>query len=180
MDAYFSNLNVMIEKDILSRISTTISTFAQNLSQLPEMKEKGVTKEKIIESWNAESEFKIDPSAVVTSSETAAAEKKRRMTDKNRKCQVKKGKGKFAGEACGKNCLVGQDVCADHEGKASATVASENATATPSAASHSDDEKKVESGDNKCTSLLTTGKNKGNRCSRNATANGKCGQHAGK
>jgi hypothetical protein len=189
MDAFLEQLAKNVEQTILSALSSKLKEFAAHVVELPEMKEKNVTKEQILETWNSVSEFKISTSVatvVETGSNTPADKKSRAKTDKNKKCQVTKTRGDSKGDPCGKNCVVDTDFCPEHlkkNQKSPSNVAkesSEESAPAPSEPLAATDSVASANGGT-CAHILETGKNKGNVCGKKATKDGKwCTVHGKK
>ena len=107
MESFLTSLTQTIQTTVLASIRSKLDEFAAVVSTTSEGK---LTKEQVLECWN-----KINPDVIVSST---MAEKKvsapRVATDKNKKCPVLKKSGVNAGQACGKNCVVGEDMCNAH------------------------------------------------------------------
>lgn len=107
MESFLTSLTHTIQTTVLASIRSKLDEFATVVSTTSEGK---LTKEQVLECWN-----KINPDVIVSST---MAEKKvsapRVATDKNKKCPVLKKSGVNAGQACGKNCVVGEDMCNVH------------------------------------------------------------------
>jgi len=118
MDAFLANLSKTVESSILAALSGKLNEFATHVVELPEMKEKGITREQVLECWNSVSDLKINPAAPLAAvgggGATPSAAKPRAKTDKNKKCPVPKQRGDNAGQPCGRNCVVGEDFCPTH------------------------------------------------------------------
>lgn len=107
MESFLTSLTQTIQTTVLASIRSKLDEFAAVVSTTSEGK---LTKEQVLECWN-----KINPDVIVSST---MVEKKvsapRVATDKNKKCPVLKKSGVNAGQACGKNCVVGEDMCNAH------------------------------------------------------------------
>jgi cell division protein FtsN len=199
MDAFLEQLAKTVEQNILAALAGQLNAFAKNVVELPEMKEKGVTAEQVLDCWNSVSEFKVVLGAAPASSAPAAAaaasgaetpsRKPRAQTDKNHKCQVPKQRGDHKGEPCGKNCVVGTDYCPEHLKKnqpsgstaAPATPATAESTPAPAAAAPAPAAPKPAAvAGATCEHVLQTGANKGQACGKKATSGTWCTTHAKK
>ena len=146
MEQFLTNLSKTVETSILSALTGKLNEFASYVVDLPEIKEKGVTKEQVIECWNSVSDLKINPSNMAVSGVVSTGPAKpRTKTDKNRKCQVPKQRGDNVGQPCGRNCAVGEDVCPTHLSKGSKSNGPTAAIINPNVPSNvpSVEEKKV-------------------------------------
>lgn len=208
MDSFLEQLSKSVEQTILSALSAKLKDFAAHVVELPEMKEKNVTKEQILEAWNSVSEFKVVTSAQNAASAQSAAsaqkavengsevvdensegdsdKKLRSKTDKNKKCQVPKTRGDKKGEPCGKNCVVDTNFCPEHLKKNYKSPSKEVKTSenVDSEADESKEVSKEVSADkvsDVCPHILESGKNKGSVCGKKTTKDGKwCTVHAKK
>ena len=188
MDAFLEQLAKTVEQNILAALSGQLNAFAKNVVELPEMKEKGVTAEQVMDCWNSVSDFKVVLGAVPAAAPAAAggdstpSRKPRAQTDKNHKCQVPKQRGESKGEPCGKNCVVGTDYCPEHLKKnqkspgpaPDAAPAATTTTAAPAPA------KPAPVAGATCEHILQTGANKGQACGKKATSGTWCTVHAKK
>lgn len=192
MESFLSNLSQSVEQkvketvtqNVLQSLALKLSEFAKLVTELPEMKEKGVTADQVLECWNSVSDFKVTSavtSAVPTGegAGTPGTEKKTRAkTDKNVTCKVPKTRGEHAGEPCGKNCVVGTQFCSSHLKTGKPTPKQEGevkSEAVPQAAPASSDP----SGG--CKHILQNGVRKDKECGKKCSAgNNYCTNHKAK
>lgn len=157
--------NVAVSKAVLGKINS----FYSSLQEIPEIKEKNISKERLVDIWNASSPIKISAS-LVTNDKTSEEKKERVRTNKNQKCQVPKTRGDNVGQPCGKNCVIGSDYCTTHAKKfegGNGVSTSENESVVSSVGT--------------CQHVLISGVNAGKLCSKKATKDSKwCTAHAKK
>lgn len=130
MESFLNSLTQSLQDSVVASIRAKLESFADAVVSATEGK---VSKEQVLECWN-----KLHPDVPAAASVSPTSSKPRAQTDKERKCPVIKKSGKFAGEPCGKNCLVGKDCCSAHdpEKKTASSVAA-SSVAAPSVAAPS-------------------------------------------
>lgn len=185
MDTLFNQIAKTVEKIVLDSLTEQLNYFAQNVVELPEMKEMNVTVDQVLECWNSNSDFKVEVlSSPVNNASTSTtvsrsksfsngetpSRKPRAQTDKSRKCQVPKQRGDNKGEPCDKNCVVGTEFCPEHLKK------NQPASASSRASSSHDESGTAEV----CSHVLQNGPNKGNPCGKKITSGSWCTVHAKK
>lgn len=190
MDAFLEQLARNVEQNILASLAVQLQAFAKNVVELPEMTEKGVTAQQVIDCWNSVSDFKVGLRAVTTCSDATAtttapgdqtpSRKPRAQTDKNHKCQVPKQRGDNKGEPCGKNCVVGTDFCPEHLKKNQKSPSTPSQPATDADGSAPAPTKPVPVTGSTCEHVLQTGANKGQPCGKKVTSGTWCTTHAKK
>lgn len=126
MESFLTQLTATIQDTVLQSIRAKLNEFADAVATTSDGK---LTREQVLDCWN-----KINPAIPVTPA-TAAVEKKaaapRAKTDKDRKCPVIKKSGTAAGQPCGKNCVVGHDLCSVHLKKETASTGPVGAVVPP-------------------------------------------------
>jgi hypothetical protein len=177
MDQFIEDLSKSVNDKILGLLSDYLNSFADAVIQLPEMKEKSVTKEQILEEWNKHSDFKVSAMTAPVVTNGTAPPKTRVATDRTRKCSFILTRGINEGKPCEKNCVAGSHLCPDHHRKANS-----GATPLPGA----DVSAQVSNGisgavvaapatvapvpqGSKCVHILQSGANKDSPCGKNAT-----------
>lgn len=189
MDDFLSQLSSSVEQKILYELGAQLRSFAAHVVELPEMKEKNITVEQVLECWNSVSDFKISSTAAVssvppTSSAGSATPRTRSTTDSSRKCCFKLQRGDRKDQECGRNCVVETDYCSEHlkkqQKKSSPSSPSSPASSVNSPVSQSATAAPVPLTAGGCQHALESGVNKGNLCGKKVTTGSWCTVHAKK
>lgn len=188
MDDFLSQLSSSVEQKILYELGAQLRSFAAHVVELPEMKEKNITVEQVLECWNSVSDFKISSTTAVSSAPLASAAgsatptpRTRSATDSSRKCCFKLQRGDRKDQDCGRNCVVETDYCSEHLKKQQKKSSpSSPASSTNSPVSQRATAAPVPLTAGGCQHALESGVNKGNLCGKKVTTGSWCTVHAKK
>lgn len=174
MDTFTVNLNTEIDRIVSALIQNAVNSFATAFANDTQGQ---LTREDIIGEWNANSNIKVVAAEVEPSQP-----KTRTKTDRNRKCQVPKTKGKTPGAPCNKSCVVDEEYCPEHLKKMGTETKTEHKEAKVEAKVETKskvltDEERAQG----CPHTLESGINKGKLCGKKPSKDSKyCSVHAKK